>query len=128
MRLVLQQLWVDSDGMLQVDGSVKDAGYSAKQDFYVYPDQLKEFGKKLQAFPTNVSDEVALELGSTGENADCWVRFLAYVCDQRGHCALEFSVKRNGARHVQATSNFYCGNRGCIVKRIRAPDRELGRK
>jgi hypothetical protein len=106
MRITIENLMNQSNGMIEVQASVEGMGYAATQDFYVYPNELMQFGEKLQEFPKNTSDEVILESGSTDDRSYCWVRFVAYVYDQKGHCALEFSVQRNGARQVQAKSQF----------------------
>jgi hypothetical protein len=68
MRLVLTRLWTDSDGMLQVEFFVDGSGFAATQDAYVYPADLQAFGRKLQSFPSKVTDEVILEIGSTDSN------------------------------------------------------------
>lgn len=106
MRFSLNRLWVDSDGMLEVQVFLEGSGYAATQDIYVFPATLHEFAQKLQSFPSLVSDESVLEIGSTEADAYCWLKLRAYVFDGCGHSALELSVKKNGAPQVCAQSRF----------------------
>lgn len=106
MNIVFNRLWVDSDEMLQVELFLEGNGYAATQDFYLYSDTLKIFGRKLQEFPSSVSDEAILEVGSSEATHYCWAKLRAYVYDGSGHTALELCTKRNGAPHVCAQSKF----------------------
>lgn len=92
--------------MLEVEVFLEGSGYAATQCVYVYPTTLEKFGQQLQSFPSSVSDEAVLEIGSTEANADCWLKLRAYVFDGCGHSALELSVKKNGAPQVCAQSQF----------------------
>jgi len=95
MRLSLHRLWVDTNGMLQMEVFLEGGGYSATQDVYVYPDELRAFAERLKNFPSSIADEAVLEIGSTQANAYCWLKLRAYVYDALGHSALELSVQRN---------------------------------
>ena len=92
--------------MLQIEVYLEGSGYAATQDFYLYPEDLEEFGHKLQAFPSSISDEAILETGSTEASSYGWFKLRAFVYDGSGHTALELSVKRNGAPHISAQSQF----------------------
>ncbi len=106
MRFILRRLWVDTDEMLQVEVFFEGVGYSATQDIYVYPDTLQEFGEKLQKFPTSISDEVVLEVGSIEDGHYSWLKLRAYVYDGSGHTAFEISVNNNGVSPAKALSQF----------------------
>ena len=106
MRFILKHLWVDSDEMPQIEVFLEGDGYSATQDIYIYPSDLEEFGKKLEQFPSSVTEEVVLEIGSTEGNHYCWFKLRAYIYDGVGHCAFEISTKKNGAVHLKAQSQF----------------------
>lgn len=106
MYLTLNRLWVDADGMLQVGVFLEGGGYAATQDIYVHPDDLVDFGKKLQSFPQSISDEAVLEIGSLEPNAYCWFKLRAHVFDGRGHSVLELSSSKNGDPHICAHAHF----------------------
>ncbi len=106
MRLSLDRLWSDTDGMLQVEVFLEGNGYSATQDIYVYPNELQAFAERLKNFPSSVTDEAVLEVGSTQANAYCWLKLRAYLYDSLGHSALELSVQRNAAPQLCARSQF----------------------
>lgn len=106
MRFSIEHLWADTDGMLEVRVSLEGCGFAAWQDLYVYPDDLKDFGLRLQSYPSGISDEPQLEVGSKAANAYCWFKLRAFVFDGVGHSALEISIQRNGAPQVSAESRF----------------------
>jgi len=75
----LRREWVDDDEMLQVELSASNGALTTTQDFYVYPDELGEFGKKLQEFfPTGGQGEVVLEYGSESENYYSYVKLRTF--------------------------------------------------
>ena len=106
MRFILERLWVDSDAMLQIEVFLEGDGYSATQDIYIYPSELEEFGKRLEQFPSFITEEVVLEIGSIEDRHHCWLKLKAYIYDGVGHSAFEISVKKNGAVHTKAYSQF----------------------
>lgn len=106
MELSFRRRWVDDDGMLEVDFSIAHGGYSTYQNFYVYPEDLGEFGRCLENFGSSANDETVLEIGSPEEGHYCWVRFRAYQYDPIGHSAIEISTQRNGAPQIRARCQF----------------------
>jgi hypothetical protein len=92
--------------MLNVDVSVEGNGNAVRLDVNVYPDALLNFGKKLQSFPSSVSDEAVLEMGSPEIDAYSWLKFRAYAYDGSGHTALQVSAIHNPHPRLQANIHF----------------------
>ena len=73
--IILRNEWEDDDEMLQVQLSASNGALTTTQDFYVYPSDLGEFGKELEAFfPANGKGEVVFEYGSETENFYSFVK------------------------------------------------------
>lgn len=106
MRLTLEPLWRDYDGMLQLGFSMQGSGFAAEIDFYDYPEPIETFGRSLYEFPRSSTDEVVFENGSNAPNAYSWLVLRAFVFDGVGHSALEIKCQRNGTRLVSARSRF----------------------
>jgi hypothetical protein len=106
MRISLQRLWEDDDGMLQLQLTAANGARAMSQDLYAYPKTLEEFGVKLQAFPSSAKDSAVFEYGSTDPKVYCWVRVRAYVYDGTGHSALEFAAHNNLEEPAQASAQF----------------------
>ncbi|MDH4259588.1 MAG: hypothetical protein OEW16_04715 [Gammaproteobacteria bacterium] len=106
MRLALLRLWEDDDGMLQLQLSAESGQRALSQDLYAYPEELREFGTKLEAFPSSVKDSVVFEYGTSDPKVYCWVRLRAYVYDGAGHSALEVMAQNNLEPPVQASALF----------------------
>lgn len=106
MHLRISTLWIDDDGMLQVELSASSRGNACELDFYAYPEQLTEFGEALSAFSGAAGQSAVFEIGSPKERSYCWIRVEAYPIDGVGHSALEICARKNGARHVSMSSMF----------------------
>ena len=106
MRLSLRRLWKDDDGMLQLELSAQNGRRALSQDFYAYPEDLRQFGAKLEAFPTSVEDAPTFEYGANDPKVYCWLRLRAYVFDGSGHSALELMVQNNKQPPEQASALF----------------------
>lgn len=75
----LKREWVDDDEMLQVELCASNGALTTAQDFYIYPEELGEFGEKLQGFfPAGGKGEVVLEYGSETENYYSYVKLCAF--------------------------------------------------
>ena len=106
MRLGLQRLWQDDDGMLQLQLRVALEHQALSQEFYAYPEGLREFGGRLVAFPCSNTDSPVFEYGANSAEAVCWVRMRAYMYDGSGHSALEFITQNNLQPPAQASAVF----------------------
>jgi len=92
--------------MLQVEIHASAGGFASALDFYAYPDQFLAFGRALVDFTGASNHEPTFEVGSTEQGSYCWLRLRAYSFDKLGHSALEISIRQNGSRQIQASSQF----------------------
>jgi hypothetical protein len=106
MLLILEPLWRDHDGMVQLRFSIEGSGFAATVDFFNYPEALQKFGRALHEFPRSPTDEVVCENGSSAPNSYSWLVLRAFVFDSVGHSALEVECERNGTRLASARSRF----------------------
>lgn len=102
MRLTLEPLWRDHDGMLELRFSIDNSGFAARINFYVYPEAIQTFGRSLSDFPRSLTDEVVF---GDGENVSNLV-LRAFLFDGVGHSALEIDCQRHGTRVVSARCQF----------------------
>lgn len=106
MQLRLSKIWMDYDGMLELDLSASSSGYSCRINFYTYPYQLTAFGDAMADFSGRFGQDCVFEVGSPDEGSYCWVRLRAYAIDNLGHSALEVITQRNGAPQIRASCSF----------------------
>jgi hypothetical protein len=106
MHLALHRLWEDDDGMLQLQLRAQSGERALSQDFYAYPEDLRQFGATLEAFPSSAKDSAVFEYGSGDPKVYCWVRLRAYLYDSAGHSALEVMVENNLEPPAQASAQF----------------------
>ena len=92
--------------MLQLEVTASNDVQVGNQDFYVYPETITEFGKKLLEFPKTASDVVAIEYG-TEPDYYCYFRLSAVVLDLRGHSALEIKFNNRGDPPIKAECHFF---------------------
>jgi hypothetical protein len=92
--------------MLHIQLTAEHGERALSQDFHAYAEDLREFGTKLEAFPSSVKDEVLFECGANDPKQYCWVRLRAYVYDRAGHSALELLVQNNSEPPVLASAVF----------------------
>ena len=102
----LQRLWTDSDEMLQLEVRASNDAQVGRQDFYVYPEALAGFGRKLMGFPKTVDDAVTIEYGAE-PNYYCYFRLSAVVLNSRGHSALEIEFDNRLAPPSKAECHFF---------------------
>ncbi|MBF8179254.1 MAG: hypothetical protein K2Y13_03360 [Burkholderiaceae bacterium] len=104
MKFSLTHLYTDAaDGMLEIAFSMSDQDYAAKQNAYLYPDNLIGFAEQLLAFPKSATEELVMEAGSPDY---AWVKLRAYTYNALGHSALEISTFQNCAPLTQRSSQF----------------------
>ncbi len=89
-RFEIRNLWTDDDSMLQPQITVSNDRLFATQDFYAYPEQLREFAEQLEAYSGKPEDIAVFEYG-TDPGYYCHVLFRAVPVDSLGHSALELS-------------------------------------
>jgi hypothetical protein len=105
--LQIQNLWEDSDGMLQIEIKASDGFTMATQDVYVYPEDLNKFACELQTFPTSLQHRVTLELGSKDPGYYNYLLLRAFVHDSVGHSAIEMEISDNSKPPARAEAHFY---------------------
>jgi hypothetical protein len=106
VRLTLQRLSDSAEGTMQLQLSVETGKRALSQEFYTYAEDLREFGAKLEGFPTSLKHAVVFECGANDPKVYCWVRLRAYVYDHVGHSALEVLVQNNCEPPLQASAVF----------------------
>ena len=87
----IKRIWTDSDEMLQLEVTASNGEQISNQDFYVYPDDLTNFGSQLQNFPKSQADVVSLEYGED-PNFYCYFLLRAIILDSVGHAAIEIKI------------------------------------
>ena len=118
--LEIERIWTDDDGMVQLDFRLSNDMQMGKQDFYIYPERLSEFGVKLQDFPKSINDVEKIEYGED-PNFYCYFLLSAIVLDSVGHSALEFKFDNRLDPPSKAEVHFYANCEPATIN-------ELGRK
>ncbi|MFC1771939.1 hypothetical protein ACFL3A_01150 [Pseudomonadota bacterium] len=116
----IERIWTDDDEMVQLDVRISNDVQVGKQDFYIYPEDLSEFGMNLQGFPKTSNDEVKLEYGEDPKYY-CYFSLNALVLDGVGHSAIEVTFDNRLDPPSQAQVHFY-------IKCEPATINEFGRK
>ena len=102
----LKKLWTDDDGMLQVEVEASNGDQIGKQDFYVYPEDLEEFGKNLISFPSSISDTVTFEYGKK-DNYYSHVVLSAMLLGSTGPACIKVQLDNLAEPPGDAYSRFY---------------------
>ena len=102
----IERIWTDDDEMLQLDVRASNDSQVGKQDFYIYPEDFSEFGKKLQEFPKSTNDVAKLVYGEDPKYY-CYLSLSAVVLDSVGHSAIEFKFDNRLDPPLQAQAHFY---------------------
>ncbi len=102
----IKRIWTDSDEMLQLEVKASNDDQVSSQDFYVYPDDLANFGSQLQNFPKSQADVVSLEYGEDPKFY-CYFRLRAIIIDSVGHAAIEIKIDNRLEPPSKASSNFF---------------------
>ena len=102
----IKRIWTDSDEMLQLEVTASNGEQISNQDFYVYPDDLTNFGSQLQNFPKSQADVVSLEYGED-PNFYCYFLLRAIILDSVGHAAIEIKIDNRLEPPAKASSNFF---------------------
>ncbi len=103
----IENMWEDSDGMLQIQIQASNGLMMATQDIYVYPKDLSAFAYELQSFPKNLQHKVTLELGSKDPKYYNYILLRAAVHDSVGHSALEIEISNNLQPPARTEAHFY---------------------
>lgn len=121
MRLALARLSEDDYGLLHLQLLAQAGNRVIWQDFYAYPNELREFGAKLEAFPSSVDDVAVFEYGSKDRMEEyCWAILKAYVYDAKGHSALEVGARNNLDPPAQASGSFSVALEAAALNRLGA--------
>lgn len=92
--------------MLKVEAVARLNGFVASQDFYCYPDQLREFAVRLSSFPESIQDDAVFEVGERGQRDYCWFKLRAQVIDGAGHCYFSVGLSNNLGTYEHRHSEF----------------------
>ncbi|WP_316871494.1 hypothetical protein [Ralstonia wenshanensis] len=106
MQLHIKPVWIDDDGLMQVRVSVDGNERQSWGEAYCYPEAVSEFGQALIDFPSSISDEVKLELGSMDPTYADYLLVRAFVYDGAGHCAIEFRAESRGDAITSSSVRF----------------------
>lgn len=111
-------LWTDSDEMVQVELSASNDIITAQQDFYAYPDNIKEFAKFLQNFPRSINDEAKFESGSEEQGYYNYLLIRAFVYDMVGHSAFEIKMDNHEKAPEYALTHFHIKCEAAMINEI----------
>lgn len=92
--------------MLHLEATASNEDQVAKQDFYIYPDDILDFGNQLLAFPKSMSDVVSLEYRKDPEFY-CYFLLRAVILDSAGRSAIEIKFDNRLDPPVKASGNFF---------------------
>lgn len=116
----IENIWTDDDVVVQLDVRASNDTQVGKQDFYIYPEDFLEFGKKLQDFPRSKNDAVKIEYGEDPMYY-CYLSLGAVVLANVGHSVIEFKFDNRLDPPSQAKAHFYMESEPATIN-------ELGRK
>lgn len=106
MRISFERLWTDDDQMVELAVAASNDRQTGSMQIFIYPEQLREFGDRLQAFPSSMRDEVELEAGKRDQGWYGYFRMRAYVASP-AEVALEISMETYEAPPRDFSSHFY---------------------
>lgn len=102
----LRRLWVDDDGMIQVELVASNGRQSTTQDFYTYPQDIESFGRSLsEFFPKLGKGEVTFEYGAEGERVYSFVSLKAFYISLHS-IGILIRTNNNREGHESAASRF----------------------
>tara|TARA_B100001093_G_C26564543_1_gene900202 strand:+ start:173 stop:601 length:429 start_codon:yes stop_codon:yes gene_type:complete len=102
----IENIWTDSDDMLQLEVTASNGNQKTTQDFYIYPDDLLDFGQKLQSFPKNKDDSVSIEYGVAPEFY-CYFFLKALIWNSTGNAAFEIKVNNRLDIPLKTETHFF---------------------
>jgi hypothetical protein len=92
-RVELKSLWIDDNGMFQLDIGASNDRTSARMELYAYPADILSFASGLESFPANANSEVVWESGGIDPKWYGHMRLRAHVLNGSGHSALEVTME-----------------------------------
>ncbi len=116
--LRFERTYTDDDGMVRIHGSATLDGFSAHQDFYCHPDQVRDFAEQAAVFPRSPTDELVFEVGEEGYRDYSWFRLRLQVIDGVGHCFLSIAVSNNLDSYEGRRSEFGVACEVAAVNRL----------
>ncbi|MDZ7789186.1 MAG: hypothetical protein U5L08_01565 [Xanthomonadales bacterium] len=103
-KIVLRNLWTDSDGMLQPQLTVASDHHMMVQDFYTYPEDLEQFAAQLISYAGN--RPVIFEYGSARE-VYCHLKLSVVPLDDLGHSAFAVAFDNRRKPPEAASGSFF---------------------
>ena len=119
-RLEFKVLWRDTDEMLQLQIAASNATHAAVHETYVYPRELKEFGTRLQDFPSEGAREVTLESGSNDPRCRDQMSLRAFLLLPTGRSAIEVKFETRGDPPASSRHLFYLTGEPAAFNRLGA--------
>jgi hypothetical protein len=117
-RIEFKTIWTDSDGMLNLFIAASNGVTTGGLETYLYPEQLLEFARELERFPSNAQHEVIIQAGSTDPGLHDHFQMRAFVLNGSGHSALEVTMESRGNPPVAARSHFYLACNPADLNRV----------
>ena len=93
----------DDDCMFEV--VVSQGTIESRSHFYGHTDTWKEFGRRLIAFPGDITEHVVFETGQRHSNF-AYLSLRAYCYDPRGHAAVKVIADNNDADPYRCKVEF----------------------
>lgn len=94
------------DGSFEIEITVSNDAYMAKQILYLYPETLLNFGSQLQDFPKNKEHQVTLEFGQE-PNFHCYFLLRTIFLNSACHSAWEVKVDNKREVPEKSSANFF---------------------
>jgi hypothetical protein len=119
-RLEFKVLWRDSDEMLKLQVAASNGTHAAIHETYIYPQELQEFGTRLQDFPCEGAREVILESGSDDPRCHDQMCLRAFLLLPTGRSALEVKFETRGIPPASSRHLFYLTGEPAAFNRLGA--------
>ena len=102
----IQKIWTDDDGMLKVDLTASNGKQLGNVEFFIYPDELSNFGIELQSYPTSLEHVACIEYG---ERPDFYshVKLSVSALESSGRSAIEVRFDNRGEPPGEAQVRFF---------------------
>ena len=117
MKVSLERIWTDDDQMIQVAVVASNGTQVGSMEIYIYPEDLKAFGDRLQEFPSSMDHEVELECGKDDPKWYGHFRLRAFVT-QPGEVALEVLMATHGEPPHCSSSHIYIQTEAANLNRL----------
>jgi hypothetical protein len=106
--LIVRRYPYEEPHHIHLEFVVSNGIFGGATDIYCNVEDLKEMGKALQNFPTEISDEYCYQYGSENPEDRFYRYFLirVYTTDSVGHCAIQFAINKNSIEPNEGICRF----------------------